>query len=100
MWNLYCKTIAQRKEAAKEILDAQIARDIKMYGREAAAHWTQDNIDNELAALEKSLGSTSKSKQIADYSRQPYGQQKVEDAANRRKIFIQEGMQPKAPSKN
>jgi len=58
------ETTAQRKEAAKEILDAQIARDIKMYGREAAAHWTQDNIDNELAALEKSLGSTSKSKQI------------------------------------
>lgn len=78
---------AQRKEVAQQILESRIARDLQEYPRQATAYWTDENKAAQLKRLEDSLGQKTKfSQKMKD--RKPWGQQKIEDAANRRKIFM------------
>jgi len=80
-------TSSQRKEAAKEILDAQIARDRKMYRRQADRYWTPQEIANQQKRLEDSLGKKLTYKQEGSGSN-PYGtgyQKKLDLAEQLRK---------------
>lgn len=59
------ETSSQRKEAAKNILDARIARDKDMYRRQAENYWNKpDNYNNQLKMLENALGSKVETKQF------------------------------------
>lgn len=60
------ETSNQRKEAAKDILDSQRDFDLKNFPRQAKDFWTQQEYDNQLAALERSLGSKTVFKQESD----------------------------------
>lgn len=60
------ETLEQRKEAAKDILDSQIAADKQMFFRQAEQFWTPEEYNTQLSRLENSLGKKSVFKEQSD----------------------------------